>query len=68
MKISSITAVILILFYIFIPSSTQLYAIYGIGGTIDYLKENKEAEKIPDNILKAANTFLENYTKEQQEK
>lgn len=33
---------------IFIPSQKNLLIIYGVGGTIDYLKENKDANKIPD--------------------
>lgn len=44
---------------IFTPSKSDLYAIYGIGGTIDYLKDNPEAQKLPDNLIKAANAFLE---------
>lgn len=53
---------------VFAPNSQQLYAIYGIGGTIDYLKENKEAQKLPDNIIKAANVFLEKCQQEASQK
>lgn len=45
--------------YIFIPSKSELYLIYGIGGTLDYLKTSKEAKKIPENALKAVNKWLE---------
>ena len=58
-KISLVTLATSTALFIFIPSSTELYAIYGIGGTIDYLKENNEAKKLPDNIIKATNIFLE---------
>lgn len=67
LRISLITLATLVILHIFIPSSNELYAIYGIGGTIDYLKENNEAKKLPDNILKATNVFLEDYTKKKQE-
>lgn len=33
---------------VFIPSTKSLLIIYGVGGTIDYLKENKDANKITD--------------------
>ena len=45
---------------IFIPSTKNAYIIYGIGGTIDYLKENKDAKKLPDKAVKALNAFIDN--------
>lgn len=44
----------------FIPSTKQLYAIYGVGTVIDYAKGSKEAQKLPDNAVKALNVWLEN--------
>ena len=37
----------------FIPDTKTLYVIYGIGGTLDYLKENKTAKQIPDKVILA---------------
>ena len=51
------------LFLIFIPTTKEAYQIYGIGGTIDYIKSNKEAQKIPDKAIKALNCFLDNECK-----
>lgn len=46
--------------YILIPSKTELYAIYGVGSVIDYAKNSKEVQKLPDNAVKALNVYLEN--------
>ena len=43
---------------VFIPSTKSLLIIYGVGGTIDYVKENKDANKIPDKCSKALDMYL----------
>lgn len=48
----------------FIPSTKNLLIIYGVGGTIDYLKENKDANKIPDKCVKALDKYLDDALKE----
>lgn len=48
----------------FIPSTKKLLIIYGVGGTIDYLKENKDANKIPDKCVKALDKYLDDALKE----
>ena len=66
-KICFISAPIIVLFtifLIFVPTTKEAYQIYGIGGTIDYLKSNKEAKKIPDKAIKALNFFLDNECKQ----
>lgn len=42
----------------FIPNTKTLYVIYGVGGTLDYLKENKTAKKIPDKAILALDKYL----------
>lgn len=49
---------------LFIPSTKSLLIIYGVGGTIDYLKENKDANKIPDKCIKALDKYLDDALKE----
>lgn len=49
---------------VFIPSTKSLLIIYGVGGTIDYLKENKDANKIPDKCVKALDKYLDDALKE----
>lgn len=43
---------------IFIPDKKTLYVIYDIGGTLDYLKENKTAKLIPDKAILALDKYL----------
>ncbi len=49
---------------IFIPSTKSLLIIYGVGGTIDYIKGNKDANKIPDKCVKALDKYLDDALKE----
>lgn len=53
---------------LFIPSQKNLLIIYGVGGTIDYLKENKDANKIPDKCIKALDKYLDDALKEDKDK
>lgn len=43
---------------IFIPDAKTLYVIYGVGGTLDYLKENNTAKQIPDKAILALDKYL----------
>ena len=47
-----------------IPSTSQCYAIYGIGSTIEYIQNSEEVKKLPDNAIKALNSYLESITEE----
>lgn len=57
-----------IIMAIFIPSTKDLLIIYGVGGTIDYVKENKVANKIPDKCIKALDKYLDDALKEDKDK
>ena len=52
----------------FIPTTNQALLIYGVGGTIDYIKSNGTAKQIPDKCVKALDKYLENLTKEENHK
>ena len=49
----------------FVPSKRELYIIYGVGGTIDYLKDNPTAKELPDKCIKALDTWVDNLNKEE---
>lgn len=66
-RISSISTIIAFLMVLFIPSTEQLYAIYGVGTVIDYTKNSKEIQKLPDNAVKALNVWLENINKDKKD-
>ena len=42
--------------------------IYCVGGTIDYVKSNKTAKQLPDKCVKALDKYLDNLTKEENQK
>lgn len=65
---SIFTFVFGIIMAIFIPSQKNLLIIYGVGGTIDYLKENKDANKIPDKCVKALDKYLDDALTEDKDK
>lgn len=64
---SIIIAIFVVLFNIFTPTEKDAYIIYGVGGTIDYIKNNKIATKLPDKAIKALDLYLDKETKEIQE-
>lgn len=43
----------------FTPSKKSLYMIYGVGGTIDYLKENPTARQLPDKVITALDRWVD---------
>lgn len=53
---------------IFIPSQEQLYVIYGVGGTIEYLKENDTAKQLPDKCINALDAWVDKITPKEEEK
>lgn len=65
---SIFTFVFGIVITLFIPSQKNLLIIYGVGGTIDYLKENKDANKIPDKCIKALDKYLDDALTEDKDK
>lgn len=61
-RVAKITAIILLtalLGIIFIPSEKQLYAIYSIGGVIDYVKSNDTAKQIPDKVVNYLDAWID---------
>ncbi len=63
-KISFIAIVIGALGNILIPSTKEMYAIYGIGGTIDYIKSNDKAKQLPDKCIDALTRYVDSIEKE----
>ena len=59
-----IVLIISILVLVFLPTKNQLYIIYGVGGTLDYLKENPTAKELPDKCIRALDTWVDNLNKE----
>lgn len=68
-KRSIIVTLVLTVINIFIPTKNEALLIYGVGGTIDYIKSNDTAKQLPDKCIKALDKWVENLNeKEKQEK
>ena len=64
-KIAWIIWGITTLIAIAIPSKEQLYIIYGVGGTIDYIKENPTAKQLPDKCINVLDKWANEQLKEE---
>ena len=53
---------------VLIPSKKDLYMIYGVGGTMDYLKSNPTARKLPDKCVKAFDKWVDQITEDDKPK
>ena len=51
----------------FIPTTNEALMIYGVGGTIDYIKSNDTAKQLPDKCIKALDKWVDNLNEEKQE-
>ena len=51
----------------FIPTTNEALMIYGVGGTIDYIKPNDTAKQLPDKCIKALDKWADNLNEEKQE-
>lgn len=50
-----------ILVTIFLPNTKQAYMIWGLGGTIDYIKNNETIQKLPDKTIQCLDKFVDEY-------
>ena len=48
----------------FIPTTNEALMIYGVGGTIDYIKSNETAKQLPDKYIKALDKWADNINEE----
>ena len=64
--IKSITGFFITMFCLaFTPTKNECLAIFGLGGTIDYIKSNDKAKKLPDKVVDALDKFLEERSKKE---
>ena len=52
---------------VFIPTKNDALVIYGVGGTIDYIKSNDTAKQLPDKCIKALDKWVENLNEEKKQ-
>lgn len=64
--ITSIVTMMVAVGYGFIPTKQDMYEIYAIGGTIEYVRNSDEMKQLPEKTVKALNLWLDEYTKEKE--
>lgn len=64
-KTFAIITIISALGIVFVPNQKELLTIYGIGGTIDYIKSNDTAKQLPDKCINALDKWVDSYVKEE---
>lgn len=64
-KRSIFVAIIACFINLFIPTTNEALMIYGIGSTIDYIKSNETAKRLPDKCIKALDKWADNLNEEE---
>ena len=59
------TTIIVTLLFIFTPTTKEAFMIYGVGGTIDYVKSNETAKQLPDKCIEALDQWLNSLNEEE---
>ena len=59
------TTIIITLLFIFTPTTKEALMIWGIGGTIDYVKSNETAKQLPDKCIKALDKWVDSLDEEE---
>lgn len=67
-KLSLLAVSVGIAICVFVPSEKQMYAIYGIGGTIDYIKSNETAKQLPDKVVVALDKYIDSLNEDKEKK
>lgn len=68
LKRSALAIGIGLVIVVFVPSEKQFYAIYGVGGTIDYIKSNETARQLPDKVVNALDRWVDSQIEEDAKK
>ena len=58
LKYSIPVAIVSCLLMVLVPTTKQALLIYGVGGTIDYIKSNPVAKQIPDKCIIALDKWV----------
>lgn len=61
LKKFSLYSILSSILFVFTPSQKDMFMIWGIGGTIDYIKSNDTAKQLPDKCIQALDKFVDEY-------
>lgn len=60
--------IISILGIVFIPTTKEALMIWGVGGTIDYVKSNETAKQLPDKCIEALDKWVDSLNEDNKDK
>lgn len=58
-RYSIFTFIVGLLIWSFIPTERDAFFIYGVGGTVDYIKNNPTARQLPDKCINALDKWAD---------
>lgn len=61
------TLILFTLVRLFVPTTNEALVIYGVGGTIDYVKSNPTAKQLPDKCVKALDRWVDSWGTEKKD-
>lgn len=62
------TTIIVTLLFIFTPTTKEAFMIWGVGGTIDYVKSNETAKQLPDKCIEALDKWVDSLNEDNKDK
>lgn len=65
LKFSVPILTVCILIEVFVPTTKEALLIYGVGGTIDYVKSNPTARQLPDKCINALDKWVDSWNIEE---
>ena len=60
--------IISVLGIVFTPTTKEALMIWGVGGTIDYVKSNETAKQLPDKCIEALDKWVDSLNEEEKKK
>lgn len=54
-----VVGIVSVIIEVFVPTKRDLLMIYGIGGIVDYVKQNDTAKNLPDKAIIALDKYLQ---------
>lgn len=60
--------IISVLGIVFTPTTKEALMIWGVGGTIDYVKSNETAKQLPDKCIEALDKWVDSLNEEEKSK
>lgn len=55
------TFIVSLILAVFIPSKKELFVIYGVGKSVEWVKSNDELQKMPEKLIDALDAVIESY-------